>query len=100
MIDKINLTQAQQVFSKPGVQSKTASSVQKEFSGFLKDALNNVNDAQQTSDKMTEKLIKGENVDLHQVMIASEKASVSLQATLQIRNKVIEAYQEIMRMQV
>ncbi|WP_449540004.1 flagellar hook-basal body complex protein FliE [Ferdinandcohnia sp. Marseille-Q9671] len=99
MIDKINIT-TPGVFSKPGIQSKTANEVQKEFSSFLKDALHNVNEAQQTSDKMTEKLVKGENVDLHQVMIASEKASVSLQATLQIRNKVIEAYQEIMRMQV
>ncbi|MEH7382519.1 flagellar hook-basal body complex protein FliE [Bacillus sp. JJ1533] len=89
-----------QAFSKPGVQPKTADSVQKEFSHFLKDAINNVNDSQKASDIMTEKLVKGENVDLHQVMIASQKASVSLQATLQIRNKVIEAYQEIMRMQV
>ncbi|MFS0865110.1 flagellar hook-basal body complex protein FliE [Fredinandcohnia sp. 179-A 10B2 NHS] len=99
MIDKVNIS-TQQVFLKPALQPKTASEAQKEFSSFLKDALNNVNEAQHTSDKMTEKLINGENVDLHQVMIASEKASVSLQATLQIRNKVIEAYQEIMRMQV
>nr|WP_309099346.1 flagellar hook-basal body complex protein FliE [Fredinandcohnia onubensis] len=99
MIDKINIATSQ-VLSKPVIQPKTASAVQKEFSSFLKDAINNVNEAQQTSDKMTEKLIKGENVDLHQVMIASEKASVSLQTTLQIRNKVVEAYQEIMRMQV
>ncbi len=99
MIDKINIA-TQQVFSKPGIQPKSASSVQKEFSHLLKDAINNVNESQKTSDIMTEKLIKGENVDLHQVMIASEKASVSLQTTLQIRNKVIEAYQEIMRMQV
>ncbi|WP_077617811.1 flagellar hook-basal body complex protein FliE [Bacillus sinesaloumensis] len=99
MIDKINLA-APGILSKPGVQPKTASVVQKEFSSFLKDAINNVNEAQQTSDKMTQKLINGEDVDLHQVMISSEKASVSLQATLQIRNKVIEAYQEIMRMQV
>ncbi|RFB19069.1 flagellar hook-basal body complex protein FliE [Bacillus sp. HNG] len=99
MIEKINIA-TPQVFSKPGVQQKTASAVQKEFSHFLKDAINNVNDSQKSSDIMTEKLIKGENVDLHQVMIASQKASVSLQATLQIRNKVVEAYQEIMRMQV
>lgn len=49
---------------------------------------------------MTEKLARGENVDLHQVMIASQKANITLQATIEIRNKVIEAYQEIMRMQV
>ncbi|MFT4413558.1 flagellar hook-basal body complex protein FliE [Fredinandcohnia humi] len=100
MIDKVNIS-TQQIFAKPGIeQRKSANEIQKEFSSFLKDAIKNVNEAQQTSDKMTEKLVNGENVDLHQVMIASEKASVSLQATLQIRNKVIEAYQEIMRMQV
>lgn len=99
MIEKINIA-APGKLTMSEIQPKAASVVQKEFSHFLKDAINNVNEAQQFSDKMTEKLINGENVDLHQVMIASEKASVSLQATLQIRNKVIEAYQEIMRMQV
>jgi len=42
----------------------------------------------------------GENVELHDVMIASQKASITLQATMEVRNKVVEAYQEIMRMQV
>ena len=63
-------------------------------------AINNVNDAQIKSDEMTVKLAKGENVDLHQVMISAEKASVTMAATMEIRNKVIEAYQEVMRMQV
>ena len=53
-----------------------------------------------TSDVLTEKLINGEDVELHDVMIASQKASITLNATLEIRNKVVEAYQEIMRMQV
>lgn len=68
------------------------------FSNVLKDALNEVNTEQLQSDDMTNKLINGEQVDLHNVMIASEKAAVSLQTTLAIRNKVVEAYQEIMRM--
>ncbi|QED47538.1 flagellar hook-basal body complex protein FliE [Cytobacillus dafuensis] len=72
----------------------------KSFASVLKESINNVNELQVNSDNMTEKLVRGENVDLHQVMIASQKASISLQATLEIRNKVIEAYQEIMRMQV
>ena len=42
----------------------------------------------------------GGDVDLHDVMIASEKSSVAMQLTLQVRNKLVEAYQEIMRMQV
>lgn len=73
---------------------------QKSFASFLKDAINKVNDEQIQANQLTEKLVKGENVDLHQVMIAAQKASISLQLTLEIRNKVIEAYQEMMRMQV
>lgn len=73
---------------------------QQSFSKMLKESINKVNEAQIQSDKMTEKLVLGENVDLHEVMIASQKASVTLQATIEVRNKVIEAYQEIMRMQV
>ena len=72
----------------------------KSFASVLKDSLNKVNESQLTADSMTEKLAKGENVDLHQVMIAQQKANITLQATLEIRNKVIEAYQEMMRMQV
>jgi flagellar hook-basal body complex protein FliE len=70
------------------------------FSQFLQEAINKVNTEQVKSDMMTEKLVKGENVDLHQVMIASQKASISLQLALEVRNKVIESYQEVMRMQV
>ena len=74
--------------------------VQKQFAAFLKEALNNVNDAQIQADALTEKLVRGENVQLHDVMIAAQKASIALQLTLEIRNKAIEAYQEMMRMPV
>ena len=73
---------------------------QQAFSKLLKEAINKVNDEQIKADKMTEKLVKGENVDIHQVMIASQKASISLQLAIEVRNKAIEAYQEVMRMQV
>lgn len=73
---------------------------QQSFSKMLKESIEKVNESQIQSDKMTEKLVLGENVDLHEVMIASQKASIALQATIEVRNKVIEAYQEIMRMQV
>ena len=73
---------------------------QQTFANSLKDAIAKVNDQQIQSDTMTEKLINGGNVDLHEVMIASQKASITLNATMEVRNKVIEAYQEIMRMSV
>ena len=73
---------------------------QKSFTSVLKQSIENLNQTQLQSDIMTEKLARGENVDLHQVMITSQKASITMQATLEVRNKVIEAYQEMMRMQV
>ncbi|MEW9501309.1 flagellar hook-basal body complex protein FliE [Jeotgalibacillus marinus] len=73
---------------------------QQNFAEMLKESINGVNDAQIQSDNMTNKLINGENVELHDVMIASEKASISLSLTMEIRNKAVEAYQEIMRMPV
>jgi flagellar hook-basal body complex protein FliE len=86
----------------PSITSQKAAPAesQKKFASFLEDSLNKVNEAQVQSDVATEKLANGEKIDLHEVMIISQKASVTLQATLEIRNKVIEAYQEVMRMQV
>ena len=78
----------------------TSADAQQTFANSLKDAISKVNDQQIQSDTMTEKLINGGDVDLHEVMIASQKASITLNATMEVRNKAIEAYQEIMRMSV
>ncbi|WP_409293280.1 flagellar hook-basal body complex protein FliE [Peribacillus sp. SCS-37] len=73
---------------------------QSNFASVLKDSIEKINETQKASEQMTTKLAMGENVDLHQVMIASQKAGVTLQAAMEVRNKVVEAYQEVMRMQV
>lgn len=78
----------------------TSYEAQQSFANTLKDAIASVNNQQITSDAMTDKLIKGEDVELHEVMIAAQKASVSLNATMEVRNKAVEAYQEIMRMTI
>ncbi|WP_245411610.1 flagellar hook-basal body complex protein FliE [Alkalicoccus urumqiensis] len=70
------------------------------FKTWLNDAVADVNKTRNDSDAMTSAMARGENVDLHDVMIASQKSSVALETTVEVRNKVIEAYQEIMRMQV
>lgn len=70
------------------------------FSQFLSEALEKVNQSQLEADRLTQLLAAGEITDLHQVMIAAEKANIQLQLTLAVRNKVVEAYQEIMRMQM
>jgi flagellar hook-basal body complex protein FliE len=79
---------------------KTPYEAQQSFANVLKNAINEVNDYQIQSDQMTNKLIRGENVELHDVMIAAQKASITLNATVEVRNKVIDAYQEIMRMNI
>lgn len=70
------------------------------FKDILIDALNNVNTLEQESAKMTEDFIAGRTDDIDSVLIASEKATISLQFIMEVRNKVMEAYQEIMRMQI
>jgi flagellar hook-basal body complex protein FliE len=70
------------------------------FSDALTAAIEKVNSQQIQSEKATEALASGKAPDLHTVMITAEKATLSFQLAVQVRNKVMEAYQEIMRMQV
>ncbi|WP_418790250.1 flagellar hook-basal body complex protein FliE [Phosphitispora sp. TUW77] len=70
------------------------------FADILKNSINEINSLQLQSEELKNNLVTGDLNDLHQVTIAAEKSSLAFQLTLQIRNKVVEAYQEIMRMQV
>lgn len=70
------------------------------FENFLKDSLNKVNNLQIESDIQTELLATGQAENIHDVTIASAKAKISLDLTMAVRNKVVEAYKEVMRMQV
>lgn len=85
-----------------GVQSRpnTPYEAQQNFASVLNDSINKISEAQAASDQVTERMARGENVDLHQVMIASQKASITMSAALEVRNKVVEAYQEMMRMSI
>lgn len=71
----------------------------RQFGDYLADALNEVNEQEINSQEMSNKFLTGQ-VDVDQVMIASQEALLSLQFTTQVRNKAIEAYQEIMRTQL
>lgn len=70
------------------------------FLDTLKSKLDEVNDKQLQADAATEKLVKGEDVDIHEVMLSTEEAKLSLQLAVQVRNKILDAYQEINRMQL
>jgi flagellar hook-basal body complex protein FliE len=84
----------------PKPKEATADSTVKEFGQFLQEALTKVETAQQDAAAAAQKLATGEIRDVAEVTIASEKATLALQLTVQVRNKVLEAYQEIMRMPV
>ena len=71
-----------------------------DFLSMLKEKLDSVNDKQITAEETTESFIKGEDVDIHEVMLATEEAKMSLELAVQIRNKLVEAYQELNRMQL
>lgn len=77
----------------------TPSEMTQSFSDFLKNAIDGVSSQEQNAQAMNDQYVLG-NVDVSQVMISSQQAELGLQLTSQIRNKVIEAYQEIMRMQI
>ena len=82
-------------------QSSTDEVASVDFSEKLKAAVDQVNNAQQTADKLSMQFVSGEsNADLHEVMISLQKANVSFQSMIQVRNKLVTAYQEIMNMQV
>ena len=72
----------------------------KSFSQTLTDAIAGVNDAQLKSLDMTARFAAGEPMDIHQVMIASQEANVALNLALQVRNKLVDAYTEIMHVSV
>ncbi len=72
----------------------------KSFADTLKDAVGQVNTLQKESDKKMQELATGKTNNIPDVMIAAEKADIALRLMMQVRNKVIDAYQEIMKMQV
>jgi len=70
------------------------------FGEALKNSIAEVNQAQVSADRAAEQIAAGETKDLHGAMIKLEEADISLRLMVQVRNKAVEAYQEIMRMQV
>lgn len=80
-----------------------ASPVQKpgnEFTTVMKSALDHVNATQQNAAEKTKAFEMGKDVDLADVMVSLQKSNIEFQATVQVRNKMVEAYQQIMNMPI
>jgi flagellar hook-basal body complex protein FliE len=92
----------QQVNSDVPVQSTTgaASSPGAGFENYLGDFVNEVGQKQAAASDAVSGLLSGKNVSLHQAMISMEEANVSFQMMVEVRNKLLDSYQELMRMQI
>jgi flagellar hook-basal body complex protein FliE len=82
------------------VNAEASNSEQVDFAGFIDNQIQSINDQIQTSDAKLRELASGESANLHDVMLSLEKAKLSMELLLQIRNKTLEAYQELMRTQL
>jgi len=70
------------------------------FGDLLKQALQEVNEAQHVAEQEARNLMTGESTDMHSAILAVQKADVSFQMMMAVRSKLIEAYREVMRMQM
>ncbi|HKK57397.1 flagellar hook-basal body complex protein FliE [Marinobacter sp.] len=90
-----------QVDRPAGVQETQQTSQVPKFSDLLSQAVGSVNELQQTSSSLKTAYDMGDpNVDITRVMIASEKASISFEALTQVRNRVVQSYEDIMNMPI
>lgn len=98
-VNLINQMRTMAAQAEGGMQA--TSSAQSPFSNVFQQALNNVNDLTQTSDSLKSRFELGDpKVSLGEVMIAAQKSNIGFEATLRVRNKLVQAYQDIMNMPV
>jgi flagellar hook-basal body complex protein FliE len=84
----------------PATDGNDAGNAISGFGKALTNAIEGLNQTQNDADDKSVQLAAGEPIDLHEVMLARETASLDFQLALQVRNKLVEAYQDVMRMQV
>jgi flagellar hook-basal body complex protein FliE len=84
----------------PSTDGNDAGTAISGFGKALTNAIEGLNQVQNDADDKSVQLAAGEPIDLHEVMLARETASLDFQLALQVRNKLVEAYQDVMRMQV
>jgi flagellar hook-basal body complex protein FliE len=100
VLEQIRSLQAQTKIGAPQAQTQQTGGVG-EFASILRQGLDAVNQTQQRADQVSEAFQRGApGVDLPQVMLEMSKASVSLHAVSEVRNRLISAYQDIMNMQL
>ncbi|SRR5574340_742801 len=97
-ISPIQVPQAVQPFS--GVRPAAEAAKPGEFQSLLENAVHRVEQFRLDATQATDRLLSGEDEEVHTAVLATERAELAFELGLQIRNKVVEAYQEVMRMQL
>lgn len=84
-----------------GATLNATETTQSDFSSLLKQSIDKVNETQMEAKKLQDAFQMGDpNVQMSEVMVAMQKSSVSFQAMIQVRNKLVQAYQDVMNMPV
>ena len=83
-----------------GIEGGSGAEGTKSFGEFLQDSIGKVNSIQNDANVAMEKLASGESQNLHETLLAVEKADIAFRTMNQVRTKVIDAYKEIMKMQI
>lgn len=99
-MERIQLYNTPSIQQASNVTRKQQAEKSTSFAEVLKNALNHVNQLQHEANVKRELLTYGQIDDLHDVMITAQKAAITIEATVQIQQKVIDAYNEMMRMQL
>lgn len=94
-----NFVPSEKIFESNNNNNKINSSGNN-FQSALKDSLDKLNEKQINADNITNDFISGKDVEVHEMMLSMEEAKMSLQLAIQVRNKVVEAVQELTRMQL
>ena len=77
-----------------------AGSAHGSFQSVFADAINQVQEVQQNANTSVTKFLSGENEEIHHVALATQQSELAFEMFMQVRNKVVQAYQEVMRMQM
>ncbi len=85
---------------RPTALGQVAGTRQTDFAGLLEQALQDIDSTETAAQQSTINLLTGQDDSIHSIMIEAEKSQLALNLLIQVRNKVLDAYKEIMQMQV
>lgn len=100
IINQLKMKVGNEGLDKPVAIGENTPAVEGSFSDMVTEAINSVDEAQKTADQNVQNVIAGKSDNIHEVMISMKKAQLSFQMMVEMRNKVVETYQELSRMQI